>query len=166
MTIYSGRDKLLINFIALRMTLRNKLKGKLRKIFFTFTTLKRLSSILLLLIFCVDSFTFNTHYCYTKDGTRFYGDSTEYIRKAELTSHSRLSFYPRKYFCHNVQLDKHYQQQDSSFKNFNDYFFVLPIMPRLLVVFSYSKRQVNTLFSCRGGPPLISDNPFRGPPSC
>lgn len=128
--------------------------------------MSRFTSILLLTIFASYSFTFNTLYCYTKDGTRFYGDATEYIRKAELTSHSRISFYPRKYFCHDVQLNKNYQQADYSFKSFNNYFFILSIITGIPAAFSYSKRQVIPLFSCRGGPPLISDNPFRGPPSC
>jgi hypothetical protein len=129
--------------------------------------LKKRNSILLLLIFCVYSFTFKTHYCYYADtGKRFHGDCGEFERAAEKkNSDPNASFHKQKYNCYNVELNKQYQQQDFSIKSFSDFTLILPQMPELPIIIFSSQKQGIPLFSCRGGPPLVSFI-LRGPPSC
>lgn len=124
--------------------------------------MKKVTSILFLFIFCVQAFSFKTHFCYHTDGTRFHGDCTEQMGKAEPSSHSKASFHEQKYVCKDVKLDKQYQAHDA-FKNFTDFFFVLTPVPELPVITSNYKRQAIPLFSCRGGPPIATQF-LRGPP--
>lgn len=125
----------------------------------------RLSSILLLIVFGFYSFTFKTHYCYHHDGTRFHGNCGEYVQEAKKNGNSpNSSIHEKKYVCYNVQLDKQYQQ-DYSFKSFDDTLFVFPTPVELRLVTFPSQKNSIPLFSCRGGPPLITRS-LRGPPLC
>ena len=76
---------------------------------------------------------------------------------------SKTTFHEQKYVCHDIQLEKNYQQHDYSFKNFNDYNFDLLVIPELPVIVIFIKRQAIPLSSCRGGPPLLTQY-LRGPP--
>lgn len=131
----------------------------------TFGPLKRVVSILLLFIFGFYSFTFKSHYCYHHDGTRFHGDCGEFTRTAETDDHSSTAkVHEQKYVCYDIQLDKQFHQQDYSFKNFSDSYYIVPLVIDVPVVttppFNYAVPQ----FSCRGGPPLAAIL-LRGPPA-
>ncbi len=124
--------------------------------------MKKAVAILVLLIFCVQAFSFKTHFCYRTDGTRFHGDCTEQMGKAESSSYSKASFHEQKYVCKDVKLDKQYQPH-YTFKNFADFFVILTPIPELPVITSNYKRQAIPPFSCRGGPPVCTQF-LRGPP--
>ncbi|MFN2438875.1 MAG: hypothetical protein ABR503_06715 [Chitinophagaceae bacterium] len=124
--------------------------------------MKKVTAILFLFIFCVQAFSFKTHYCYHTDGTRFHGDCTEHMEKAEYNSHSNASFHEQKYVCSDVTLDKQFQAH-YTFKKITDAFFILTHVPELPVITSGYKRQALALFSCRGGPPIMTSF-LRGPP--
>ncbi len=98
------------------------------------------------------------------DGTRFHGDCTEHMQKAETTSHSKPSVHEKKYVCFDVKLDKQYHQQHYAFKNFNDQYFVLASVPELPFIAALDIRHTIPIFSCRGGPPIYTQS-LRGPPS-
>jgi hypothetical protein len=72
------------------------------------------------------------------------------------------SFHEQKYECFDVKLDKQYQQH-YSFKNFNDQYIVLVSVPELPLITFIQKRQTIPIFSCRGGPPILTQS-LRGPP--
>lgn len=138
--------------------------GNGNKKFFTFDVLKRAASILLLFVFGAYAFTFKSHYCYHHDGTRFHGDCGEFMRGTEKNGHSAApSIYEQKYVCYDVQLNKHYQQQDHTFKTFNDFLFIVPPIPELPTHISTFNKPGITVFPCRGGPPLVTRF-LRGPP--
>jgi hypothetical protein len=126
--------------------------------------LKKVTAILFLLIFCVQAFSFKTHYCYHHDGTRFHGDCGEHIREIEKgNGHHLPVVHEQKYICHDVQLEKQFHQQDYSFKSFSEYLFDLPVVETVPpVIFQTDKPQL-TVFSCRGGPPPVTKF-LRGPP--
>jgi hypothetical protein len=126
------------------------------------SNLKRASAILFLLIFCLQSLGFKTHFCYHTDGTRFHGDCAEQIEKAATSGKSKASFHELKYRCIDIKLDKQYQQHDA-FKNFNDHYFVFTSVPELPLITSIHQRQAIPIFSCRGGPPIFTPS-LRGPP--
>ncbi len=132
-----------------------------------FTKMKKAGSIILLSLFCVYSFTSKTHYCYYTDTCkRFHGDCGKFERAAKKTNGASNTFlYEHKYDCHNIELNKQYQHSDFSIKSFSDCTFILPEIPELPLIIFSSQKQVIPLFSCRGGPPLVSFL-LRGPPSC
>ena len=125
--------------------------------------MKRLTSILLLIVFGVSSFTFKTHYCYHKDGTRFHGDCTEHIHEVEKGNGQQLAVvHAQKYICQNVQLEKQFYQQDYSFKDFSAYLFELPLVETPRVIFLADKHRL-LVFPCLSGPPNVTRF-LRGPP--
>jgi len=124
--------------------------------------LKKATAILFLLVFAVQSLSFKTHVCYHNDGTRYHGDCTQEMSKTEHSGHSKSSFHEQKYECFDVKLDKQYQQH-YSFKNFNDQYIVLVSVPELPLITFIQKRQTIPIFSCRGGPPILTQS-LRGPP--
>ncbi len=124
--------------------------------------MKKVTAILFLLIFCVQAFSFKTHFCYRTDGTRFHGNCIEHMEKAEPSSYSKASFHEHKYNCTDIKSDKQYQQH-SVFKNFNDQYFTLIQAPELPLITFIHKRQAIPPFSCRGGPP-VGTQFLRGPP--
>lgn len=128
--------------------------------------MKRLSAILLLIIFGVSSFSYKTHYCFYKNGTRYHGDCCEYIPQIEKNKIPNQSIlFQQKYFCQNFPLEKQFHQQDYSFNNFSDYLFDLPVVEDLRVIIFPASKHHLPVFSCRGGPP-ISSKSLRGPPFC
>jgi len=124
--------------------------------------LKKVTAILFLFIVCVQAFSFKTHFCYNTDGSRFHGDCTQYIGKDEPFNQSTTSFHELKYNCTDIKSDKQYQQH-SVFKNFSDQYFTLIQTPELPLITFIHKRQAIPLFSCRGGPPILTSF-LRGPP--
>ncbi len=124
--------------------------------------MKKVTAILFLFIFCVQAFSFKTHFCYNTDGSRFHGDCTQYMGKDEPFNQSTASFHELKYNCTDIKSDKQYQQH-SVFKNFSDQYFTLIQTPELLLITFIHKRQAIPLFSCRGGPPILTSF-LRGPP--
>ncbi len=86
----------------------------------------------------------------------------EQIEKAETSGKSKASFHELKYRCIDIKLDKQYQQH-SAFNNFNDQFFALTLVPELPFIASFDIRQTIPVFSCRGGPPILTPS-LRGPP--
>lgn len=76
---------------------------------------------------------------------------------------SNTSIHETKYVCYDVQLNKQYHQQDYSIKTFHDFLFILLVIPELPANISPSQKRVIPLFSCRGGPPLLTQY-LRGPP--
>ncbi len=81
---------------------------------------------------------------------------------AEANGYKKAFVYELKYVCLIIKLDKQYQQH-SVFKNFNDQYFTLIQAPELLLITFVHKRQAIPLFSCRGGPPILTSF-LRGPP--
>ena len=129
--------------------------------------MRRVSAILLLIIFGVSSFSFKTHYCFYENGTSYHGDCCEYIlqiQKNKLPQQSIL--FQQKYFCQNFSLEKQFHQQDYSFNNFSDYLFDFPAAEDLRVIIFLPIKHQLPIFSCRGGPPFLSALSFRGPPLC
>ncbi len=124
--------------------------------------MKKVTAILFLFIVCVQAFSFKTHFCYNTDGSRFHGDCTQYIGKDEPFNQSTTSFHELKYNCTDIKSDKQYQQH-SVFKNFSDQYFTLIQTPELPLITFIHKRQAIPLFSCRGGPPILTSF-LRGPP--
>ncbi len=125
---------------------------------------KKIVTILFLFVFSISSFTFKTHYCYYNNGKRFHGDCEADIRAAEKQAgHTQTLLHEQKYVCHNIQLDKQYQQQNYSFKNFHDHFFIVPAPQEIFINVFLNDGQPIPIFSCRGGPPLFTEK-LRGPP--
>jgi hypothetical protein len=124
--------------------------------------LTKLASILFLLIFGVYSFTFKTHYCYNKDGSRFHGNCKIHATNAHLASLLSTTFQPQEFECHNVQLEKQYQQANY-YNNFETGVFILPATIKLPLVVAMSESLAIPMFSCRGGPPSPTLS-LRGPP--
>ncbi len=124
--------------------------------------MKKVTAILFLFLFCVQAFSFKTHYCYHTDGSRFHGDCTEHLAKAEPSSHTQASFDEQRYVCKDVTLDKQFQAH-YTFKKIADTYFIVALVPELPVITSGYKRQAIPPFSCRGGPP-VGTQFLRGPP--
>ncbi|MGI8581765.1 MAG: hypothetical protein ACR2KX_06210 [Chitinophagaceae bacterium] len=97
------------------------------------------------------------------DGSRFHGDCTAHMEKEEAGRGFQAFFHQAKYNCTDIKSDKLYQQQHSVFKNFNDQYFTLIQAPELPLITFIHKRQAIPLFSCRGGPPILTSF-LRGPP--
>jgi hypothetical protein len=132
--------------------------------FATFDSVNRISSIFLISIFCIYSFTFKSHYCYHYDGTRFHGDCEAYKQKTETNLNKSTAFlYEQKYVCYNAQLNKQYQRQNCNYKSFNDFVFTLASQSEFQTIINPSKKKRIALFFCRGGPPLI-ERLLRSPP--
>jgi hypothetical protein len=124
--------------------------------------LKKVTAILFLYIFYVQAFSFKTHFCYYHDGTRFHGDCTEHLEKAENISHSNATFHEQKYVCEDVTLDKQFVSH-YTFKKFADAYFIVTPVSELPVIISRYKRQAIPPFSCSGGPPILTAF-LRSPP--
>jgi hypothetical protein len=89
---------------------------------------KRATSIFLLFVFCVYSFTYKTHYCYYADsGKRFHGDceaeQKEAAAKGELKD---TNLFPKHYICYDFLKDAQSEQTKIiTAKNFSADAFIL-----------------------------------------
>jgi hypothetical protein len=81
---------------------------------------------------------------------------------AELSNLLRTTFQPREFECHNVQLEKQYQQTNY-YNNFETGVFIISATIKLPLVVAMSESLAIPMFSCRGGPPS-STLSLRGPP--
>lgn len=108
------------------------------------------------------SFTFKTHYCYNKDGSRFHGHCSGYLHHEDPSGLKKNTFQPQEFSCHIVQLEKQYQHPHF----YNDPgvgVFILPPVLQLPLIIAAADKQAVPVFACRGGPPLPTLS-LRGPP--
>ncbi len=92
--------------------------------------MKRLNPIFLLIIFCVYSFTFKTHYCFHIDsGERFHGDCEWEIKAAEGKGESsHANIFPKRYVCNDLVKTAHLQDIKATTvkSSFSDLFILPP----------------------------------------
>ncbi len=128
--------------------------------------MKKTSSILILIAFCVYSFVFKTHYCYYTDtDIRFHGDCEHEIKDAAARGDlAKTNLFPKHYVCYDYFKDaKPNLSKLIVVKNTFDNIFIIFVSIHDLA------RRIQTVdwlipeIKSRGGPPLIS-NSFRGPP--
>lgn len=84
------------------------------------------------------------------------------MHETESLTGSKANFHEQKYVCFDIKLDKQYQQH-YAFKSFNEQLFILTSVPELPLVTFVHKRKAIPIFSCRGGPPILTQS-LRGPP--
>lgn len=127
--------------------------------------MKKITSILLLLLFGVYSFTFKTHYCFYPTGERFHGDCQEHIHEAETKGElGSTNLFPQKYFCEDIV--KNTQVQETKIVSvkspISDLIFIPPVAEIIAPVFSvYHLPQPEP--KCRSAT-IISVHTLRGPP--
>jgi hypothetical protein len=128
--------------------------------------MKKVVALFLLLIFCVYTFTFKTHYCYHADnGTRFHGDcqqdKKDAAKKCTLGS---TNFFPLHYICYDFAKNEISQKEKAIvFKAFLSYIFHLPFQVTITQPQQVVGNWVAPKFQCRGVP-LIIPHSLRGPP--
>lgn len=128
--------------------------------------MKKASAIFLLILLCVYSFTFKTHYCYHIDtGERFHGDCEADIKEAAAQGGlAHTKFFPKQYICFdfvkNAQIE---QTKIFAFKNSLTDEFIFP--PTIEILIPQIER-VDWLLPevhCRSGTLILSLS-LRGPP--
>ena len=121
----------------------------------------------MLIVFCVYTFTFKTHYCYYEDtGKRFHGDCEWEIKEAAKKGGlAQANFFPKRYFCHD--LVKNAVVQETKVITVKspraDAFAFQPaieITPQQPIAYRLIPE-----VQCRSGPPLPC-NLLRAPPFC
>lgn len=130
--------------------------------------MQRASSILLLILFCVYSFTFKTHYCYyAGTNTRFHGDCEHEIKEAASKGElAHTNFFPKHYFCKDIVKNAIPEQSKVAvIKNFTSDIFALSFPGGIIVPhFSFLEWNIPEV-RCRSATLSLS-NSLRAPPSC
>ncbi len=131
--------------------------------------MKKVSSIFLLIIFCVYTFTFKTHYCYYADtGKRFHGDCEHEIKESAAKGELfHTNFFPKHYICQDI-LKNALPDQTKIITVKNPFANAFIFQPVLEISILQSRNCGNWIipeFHCRSATLFLS-NSLRAPPSC
>lgn len=130
--------------------------------------MKRVSSISLLILFCVYSFTFKTHYCFYADThERFHGDCEHEIKEAEKKGElAHSNFFPKHYVCNDIVKNAQPNQTKIlPIKNYSSNVLIIPTVVEIpLPDFSFLDWNIPETH-CRSATLLLS-NSIHAPPFC
>ena len=130
--------------------------------------MQRASAIFLLILFCVYSFTFKTHYCYHIDtGKRFHGDCEKEIKEAAAKGElAHANFFPKHYLCQDIVKNAQVQETKAIIvkNSLTDAFTFPPTVeipiPQIQIIDCLIPEA-----QCRSAPPLLFPS-LRAPPFC
>ncbi len=128
--------------------------------------MKKITSIFLLILFGIYSFTFKTHYCFYPNGERFHGDCQEHIHEAEAKgSLGKATFFPQEYYCNDIVKNAQvFETKIITVKSpFNGLIVTPPVVEIIAPVFT-AYYLPSPEPNCRSAT-IFSVNTLRGPPS-